>query len=398
MSVETNTPEPHRISRRTLAAGAAWAAPAVAVAAAAPTYAKSGITTTTTTLPPCIAALGTTGGTYPVSVSLSNCSTASSHWDFIFSITAATSSSTCLCNGVQPTHLRITLFDNPKRTRLWISNTNTIGNPTTNTNNSPRLYVQKVLAVGATAPFPAQGDAVRRVGGPSPYGGFVTDSGTIFVGNITAPGTADDSLHTLILPDGSVPCDAPGPMAYVQVECGQSSNGPWTLLGGRVEINPCVPMIQATACVYDSAGNDRFRLGISVLNGCGIPSTKFKVTNIQRNSDTNFPNNGTSVWSGSQALGPGTTNIETTTQGAGNQLWISFTTDDVNTSRIRIPVTTTICPPGLSSDKQSVEEKVVEQTSTTTTSTTSTSTTTISTSTTTTAPPSVQTFTTTEIG
>lgn len=54
MSVETNTPEPHRISRRTLAAGAAWAAPAVAVAAAAPAYAKSGITTTTTTLPPCV--------------------------------------------------------------------------------------------------------------------------------------------------------------------------------------------------------------------------------------------------------------------------------------------------------------------------------------------------------
>lgn len=54
MSVETNTPEPQRISRRTLAAGAAWAAPAVAVAAAAPAYAKSGITTTTTTLPPCV--------------------------------------------------------------------------------------------------------------------------------------------------------------------------------------------------------------------------------------------------------------------------------------------------------------------------------------------------------
>ena len=334
----SNTGQTGAVGRRTLAKGAAWAVPTIAVAGAAPAHAASGITTTTTTLPPCVAAIGTTGGTYPVSISLSGCNSASSHWDFIFRITAALKSGTaCDCD-----YLRLTFFDNPKRTRLWISNNTTIGNPSTNTANSPRLYIQKVLAAGATAAFPATGDVVRRVAGPSPYTGFTT-GGTV-IGNITAPGTADDSLHTLILPNGDVPCSASGPMAYLIVECGASQNGPWTPLGGMAEINPCVPMIQATVCRFDTAGNDRYRLGISVLNSCGIPASSFRVTNIQRNNDTNFPNEGTSVWSGNQALSAGVTNINMTGTGSGDQLWISFTTDGgANTSRIRVPTNNSAC-------------------------------------------------------
>ena len=336
----TNTGQQGGVGRRTLAKGAAWAVPAIAVAGAAPAHAASGITTTTTTLPPCVAAIGTTGGTYPVSISLSGCNTASSHWDFIFRITAALQSGTaCDC-----AYLRITFFDNPKRTRLWISNNATAENPQSNTLNRPRLYVQKVLAAGNTAAFPADGDAVRRVGGGDPYTSFITTSGTASVGTITAPGTADDSLHTLILPNGSLPCSASGPMAYIEVECGQSQTGPWTPLGGRTEINPCVPMIQASVCRFDTTGNDRYRLGVSVLTSCGIPASSFRVTNIQRNDDTNFPNNGTSVWSGNQALSAGVTNIDMTGTGSGGQLWISFTTDGgANTSRIRVPTNDTTC-------------------------------------------------------
>ena len=163
-------------------------------------------------------------------------------------------------------------------------------------------------------------------------------------GTITAPGTADDSLHTLILPNGSLPCSASGPMAYLRVECGASQNGPWTPLGGLAEINPCVPMIQASVCRFDTTGNDRYRLGVSVLTSCGIQASNFRVTNIQRNDDTNFPNNGTSVWSGNQALSAGVTNIDMTGTGSGDQLWISFTTDGgANTSRIRVPTNNTAC-------------------------------------------------------
>lgn len=329
------------VGRRTLAKGAAWAVPAIAVAGAAPAHAASGITTTTTTLPPCVAAIGSTGGTYPVSISLSGCNTDNSHWDFIFRITAATRSGTdCDCS-----HLRITLFDNPKRTRLWISNNSAItgGNPSTTTSNAPRLYVQKVLAAGASAAFPAQGDQVRRVSG-SPYTGFVTGPTDGVVGNITAPGTADDSVHTLILPNGSVPCSASGPMAYYRVECGTSATGPWAPLGGLGEINPCVPMIQASVCRFDTAGNDRYRLRISVLNACGIAPSSFRITNIQRNYDSNFPTQGSSVWAGNQPLSAGLTSIDMTTAGSGGQLWISFTTDGgMNTSRIRVPTNNAIC-------------------------------------------------------
>lgn len=345
---DTNAGRQGGVGRRTIAKGAAWAVPVIAVAGAAPAQAASGITTTTTTLPPCLAAIGTTGGTYPVTVSLSNCTTASSHWDFIFRITAALQSGTdCDC-----AFLRVTLFDNPNRSRLWISDgfgalpalTPGTDNPQTRTQNDPRLYVQKVLAAGATGTFPLTGDVVTRVAG-SPTG-FVT-GGTV-VGNITAPGTADDSVHTLINPTGgALPCSATGPMAYYRVECGQTATGPFTLLVDQVPLNPCVPMIQVpTVCRFDTAGNDRFQLGVSVLNSCGIAASTFRVTNIQRNDDTNFPNNGTSVWTGNVPLSNGVTNIRMTTAGTGGQLWVSFTTDGVNTSRIRVPVPAnpTTCP------------------------------------------------------
>jgi len=103
-------------------------------------------------------------------------------------------------------------------------------------------------------------------------------------------------------------------------------------------------MIQASVCRFDTTGNDRYRLGVSVLTSCGIQASSFRVTNIQRNDDTNFPNNGTSVWSGNQALSAGVTNIDMTGTGSGDQLWISFTTDGgANTSRIRVPTNNTAC-------------------------------------------------------
>jgi hypothetical protein len=133
-------------------------------------------------------------------------------------------------------------------------------------------------------------------------------------------------------------------MAYYRVECGPSQSGPWTQLGDIGQINPCVPMIQASVCRFDTSGNDRFRLRISVLNSCGIPASNFRITNIQRNNDTNFPNQGTSVWSGSQQLSAGVTEISMTGTGSGGQLWVSFTTDNgANTSQIRVPTNNTAC-------------------------------------------------------
>lgn len=364
------------IARRTLAKGAAWAVPTVAVAAAAPVYAASGITT----LPPCIGAIAATGGSYPVTFSLSGCSTANSHWDFRFEITASTVTGTdCNCP-----YLRVTFFDNPKRSRLWISTNNVTPNPSTNTANSPRLYVQKVLAAGASADFPATGDPVYRVAGPAPYAGY-TPGGTL-VGSIVGLGQADDTLHVLVLPGGGVPCSASGPMAYYQVECGQSQNGPWTPLGGRGEINPCVPMIEASVCRFDTTGNDRYRLGISVLNSCGIAASNFKITNIQRNSDTNFPAQGSSVWSPTlpstgQSLNAGVTNIDMTTAGAGTQLWISFTTDNGNnTSQIRVPTNDTSCAAGRTSETSTTtvaETSAAKFEETTTTTVAATTTTTV---------------------
>ena len=348
MSSEELETASNGISRRTIAKGVAWATPAVAAVAAAPMAAASPVTTTTTR-PPCVDDVSATGGTYPVTVSLSNCSTANSHWDFNFKITAATQNCDC-------THLRVTFFDNPNRSRLWISNgfgslpalSPGSDNPQSRTQHDPRLYVQKILTPGQTATFPTTGDAVRRVGGGAPHSGFEIDSGTAAVGTITAHGTADDSLHALINPaGGALPCSATGVMAYYRVDCGTSSNGPWTQLGGLGTIDECVPMIQSTVCRFEGnqASNSRYRLGISVANACGIPASDFIVTKIQRNNDTNFPNEGSPVWDGSQPLSAGVTNIYMPIVGNnGGQLWVSFTTDGgVNTSTIRVPTNNTAC-------------------------------------------------------
>lgn len=332
---------PAGLSRRTLAKGAAWAAPAVAVAAAAPAHAASGLTTT---LPPCVSDIAAVGGTYPVTYALSGCQTANSHWDFQFRITAATLDGTdCTCP-----YLRVTLFDNPKRTRLWIINPGGgIPDPSTNTNNSPRLYVTKVLAAGTSANFPSQGDIVRRVL-DSPYTGYNTGNGTqgTTVGTIEAHGDSNDTLHVLMTPTGGLPCTSSGPMAYYRVECGPTSTGPWTQLGELGTIDPCTPMITATVCRFDTSGNGRYRLGVSVLNSCGLPASAFTVTDIVRNSNTNSPN-GTSVYSGPDVqLGAGVTNIDMTTAGSGTSLWITFTTDGVNFSQIRVPTNNTACAAG----------------------------------------------------
>lgn len=342
------------ISRRTLAAGVAWATPAVAVAAAAPAYAAS-VTTTTTTKPPCVGDVGSTGGTYPVTYALSGCNTSGSHWDFRLTIQADANN----CNNC--THLRVTLFDNPKRSRLWIvangSTQTTLlgGNPSTNANHYNRLYVQKVLALGATGTFPDTGDVVRRVSGPggaSNYTNYVTNpSADAVIGPITAHGTNNDALHVLMNANGTLPCAASGPMAYYKVECGSSANGPWTQLGNIGEINICVPMIQASVC---SLGGGRYRLGVSPLVSCGLPANSFTITRVRRNGNTNSPNDGSQVWSGSTSLGPGVTNIETSV-GSGSSLWIEFTTDNVNYSWIRVPTSNTSCGQGRQVEVEQVE-------------------------------------------
>lgn len=364
---QVQPPQQGQISRRTLAKGVAWAVPAVAVASAAPAYAVSGTTTTTTTRPPCVGDIGSTGGTYPVTYDLSGCTPDGTHWDFRLTITA-TAQPDCVCGGSTPTHLRVTVFDNPKRTRLWITGQNNIvgGNPSTNTNPHNRLYVQKVLAIGATGTFPDTGDIVRRVSGPdsnsSFYTGFDTNPGTgqgadAEVGPITAFGSSNDALHVLMNANGTLPCGADGPMAYYKVDCGTKADGPWTPLGGIGQIEICAPMIQATVC---SLGNNLFRLGISVLRGCGLNASAFRITRVRRNNDSNSPTqSGNNVWTGSQPLGPGTTDISTTSSGNnGDDLWIEFTTDNgANYSWIRVNTTTTGCPKGLLSEEQAAEEQ-----------------------------------------
>ncbi len=330
------------IARRTLAKGAAWAVPTVAVAAAAPVYAASGITTTTTTLPPCIADVAATGGTYPVNYNLSGCTTDGTHWDFQFLITAQTAAGTdcSTCN-----YLRITLFDNPKRTRLWITGQANIigGDPATNTNNYHRLYVQKVLQAGTSDTFPKELDEVRRVAGPDGNGNYTSfiTSNTV-VGNIEALGGYNDTVHTLFNADGSIPCGASGPMAYYKVECSANGTTGWVQKGNIGQINPCIPMIASTVCRLPDG---RFRLGVSILKPCDEQPSSFKVTDIRRNSDPDRYNQGSSVYNGNDVtLTGGTKNIETTSVGSGTYLWIAFTTDDGdNTSWIRIGTTNTNC-------------------------------------------------------
>lgn len=301
--------------------GVAWATPAIAVAAIVPKAAAS--------LLPCVSEIKSTGGTYPVSVALSGCSTSNTHWDFNFKITAALQG--CDCEKV-----RITFFDNPKRSRLWISDSRVIPNPTSNTANSPQLYVQKELLPGETATFPAPGDQVRVV------------SNNQLVGTIGAHGTADDSLHVLINPAGGnntgLPCNASGPMATYKVECFR--NGVWTTVGENGVINPCVPMISVdSVCRTSSSRNGLYRLGITVRSSCGVAPGTFRIRNIQRNSDSNFPTQGSSVWSGDVPLSNGTTYITTTNNvPSGSSLWVSFTTDNgVNTSIVRVNTSNSSC-------------------------------------------------------
>lgn len=331
----TNSHETHDheksggVSRRTVVKGAAWAAPVLAYATVVPAASAS--------LLPCVSDVGTTGGTYPVALSLSGCNTASSHWDFRIRITAAERNGTdCDCDA-----FRVTMFDNPKRSHLWIQGGALDPDPdwSGSTNNYPRLYVQKELAPGATATFPDTGNPINRVAGGTNFTNFVT--GGSFVGNTEASGQANDSLHVLFNANGSVPlpCSATGPMAYYRVECRKGNT--YTQLGLDGEINPCVPMIAATMC---SLGNNAYRLRVTVLTACGVLPTNFKVTSVYRNNDTNFPNSGGStIYSNAGLpLSAGTTNIDVS-GGNGGQMWVSFNVGDGNTSIIRVPVDNTGC-------------------------------------------------------
>lgn len=319
------------VSRRTVTKAMAWSVPVIAVAGAAPRAAAS--------LLPCVADLAPVGGTYPVTVNLSGCSNNTSnpnHWDFNFKITVAEQNGTdCDCDA-----FRVTFYDNPKRSRLGIQGGTVFRDWGTDSSNSPRMYVQKELLPGHTATFPTTGDVVHRVAGPSPYTGygFPGDSNL----TITAPGTANDSIHALYTAGGGIPCNASGPFAYYRIDC--KKNGQYTQLGPIGSINPCIPMIASTICRTSSSGSGSYRLGLSVLTPCGIPASNFKVTQVYRNNDTNFPNSGGSViWSTGQNLGPGTTNINVS-GGSGNQLWISFTTDGgANVSTIRVQTTNSSC-------------------------------------------------------
>lgn len=291
------------LTRRTVVKGAAWAAPVIAVAAVVPEASAS--------LPPCVGTVASTGGTYPVNVGLGGCNVSGTHWDFNFKI-GAQASVGCNC-----TYVEITFKDSPNRSQLWLNQNST----------QPQRYVRKVLAIGATGTFPQQGDQVRNV------------SNDALIGTIEAPGQTQDSLHTLInvAGTGAPPCGVGDiAMATYEVKCGQSVNGPFTPFPGGAgmgSINICVPLITATVC--DPPGFSR-RLNITVSNSCGIANTNFVVTNIQQNSDSNFPNEGSSVWSGSQIVGGGTA-IDFN-QASGSQFWISYTTDGgLNTSRVRIP-------------------------------------------------------------
>ena len=74
-------------------------------------------------------------------------------------------------------------------------------------------------------------------------------------------------------------------------------SGPFTPFPNGVgvgNIDFCVPMITATVC--DPAGSVSRRLNVTVSNSCGKALTDFKVVKVQQNSDLNFPNEGTTVF------------------------------------------------------------------------------------------------------
>ncbi len=284
------------LTRRSVVKGAAWAAPVVAYAAVVPQASAS--------LPPCVGSVNATGGSYPVNVGVAGCTVANTHWDFQFKITAAAEAS-CDCDAVL-----VTFYDNPDRSQLWLNQST----------DQPQRYVRKTLALGATGTFPEEGDNVYNV------------SNDAFVGTIVAPGLTQDALHCLINPSGSgAPpsggsCDdTDGPMATYLVQCIQDGT-PVDFPDGQGEgsINICVPQLTATMCDLPGAGN--FRMHITVSNACGLPTSNFVVTNIQQNNDTNFPNEGFSVWSGNQVVGAGV-DIDFNTGSGQDQFWISFTPD-----------------------------------------------------------------------
>lgn len=315
------------ITRRTVVQGVAWAAPAIAVAATVPNAAAS--------LLPCVDSIAAVGGTYPVTSPLSGCSGNSSHWDFKFRIDTAPASGTICQDCVT---YRIRFFDNPKRSRLWITDdVGWYGDPTSNTANSPRLYIQTDVVPGNSADFPEVNDQVRRVGGSSPWTGFVPSTGVTsppVLGNIQGPfgGASNDALHVLMLPNGGLPCSATGPMAYYTVSC-VKANGSETPLGGIGEINPCVPVIGATACRIRQGFNTiGYRIDTSQVQSCGSPVT---VVGVQTSGQSNRPEAApvTVLWTGSQPVG---TSFNTNSATNSAYLWIKFTTDNVNFSYIRV--------------------------------------------------------------
>lgn len=343
-------PERQGVSRRTVTKAMAWSVPVIAVAGTAPTAAAS--------LLPCVADLAPVGGTYPVTVNLSGCTNSvanPNHWDFNFKITVAEQNGTdCDCDA-----FRVTLYDNPPRSRLGIQGGAVFDDWGTRTQPDPRMYIQKELPPGGTATFPATNDQVYRVAGASPWNGY--DFPGTFNLTITAPGTADDSVHALYTPGGGIPCGASGPYAFYRVDC--KKNGVYTQLGGIGNINPCIPMITVdSVCRFDTTGNDRYRVHVSVLTTCpGISNSDFRVTRIQRNNDTNFPNDGDTVWTGNQVVGGGTSIDMDVAGNSGGQLWISFTTDNgANTSIIRVPTNNTACTENLQSTNNASTESTTE--------------------------------------
>lgn len=342
------------VSRRTVTKAMAWSVPVIAVAGTAPRAAAS--------LLPCVGQLTPVGGTYPVTVNLSGCNNSTAnpnHWDFNFRITVAEQTGTeCDCDA-----FRVTFYDNPRRSRLGIQGGAVFDDWGTDSNNSPRMYIQKELPPGGTATFPAEGDRVYRVAPPYTGHGVPGDYNL----TITAPGTANDSVHALYTAGGGIPCGASGPFAQYTIECRKGST--YTQLGGIGDIDPCIPMIQAsvTCRVNNSGSNGRYRLAINVVNNsCSSPSSKFHVTNIYRNDNTNFPNQGgNTVWTGDQVVGGGTT-IEMASSGnSGDQLWISFHTGDPSsTSRIRVQIPGNVgtCPNNLQSSNDASTESTTDST------------------------------------
>jgi hypothetical protein len=122
-------------------------------------------------------------------------------------------------------------------------------------------------------------------------------------------------------------------MAYYTVHC-VKANGQETPLGGTGEINPCVPVIGATACrIRQNFSTIGYRIDTSTVQSCGAPIT---VVGVQTSGQSNRPEAApvTVLWTGSQPVG---TSFNTTPNATNSAyLWVKFTTDGVNFSYIRI--------------------------------------------------------------